>query len=264
MFRVCGLLRCHPESEQVCGERLLTPGALPLSLFLFAPISSLAASAPSFAGTDPGPLLMREKGLGAKLVAYTAFPRLHLGVMWGLGARVAFPGVVVCVPPHFCRKVHGSGEALLALGAEPQILSLAHAQLAAALSGTRLGCVLPLIVCEFPLRFHLAAFRITAFAFLPAVVAPKVREISFAPHRGFEHRLCVPVAAPLALLLQSVVRALPLTTFTKTLVVLALPLRFRELRFEGFCIASVAHVRGHMLLLHSIPIYVLAAQDLQQ
>jgi hypothetical protein len=264
VFRNCGFLRCHPLSEKENGERLLTLGALPLSPFLFALWSCLAASARSVFWSDPGPLPIREKGLGEELVAYTAFPRLHLGVMWALGARVAFPGIVACVPPHPSRKVHALGEALLALGAEPQILSLVHAQLAAAGSGTRPGCVLPLVVCECIARFHLAAFRLTAFACLPTVIAPTVREISFAPHRGSEHRLCVPVAAPLALLLQSVVRALPLTTFAKTLVVLALPLRFRELRFEGFCIASVAHVRRHMLLLHSLPVYVFAAQDLQQ
>jgi hypothetical protein len=263
MFRNFGVLRCHPQSEKVLGERLLTLGALPLSLFLFAPWSCLAASARSVAGSDPGPLMIREKGVGEELVAYTAFPRLHLGLMWSLGARVAFPGFVVCVPPHFRREVHGLGEALLALGAEPQILSLVHAQRAAALSGTRLGCVLPLVVCECRTRFHLAAFRITAFAFLPAIIAPTVRDISFAPHRCFEHRLCVPVAAPLALLLQSVVRALPLTTLAKTFAVFALPLLFRKLRFEGFGIAAVAHVRGHMLLLHSLPVYVLAAQDLR-
>ena len=122
--------------------------------------------------------------------------------------------------------------------------------------------MLPFPDTELPLSFHLAAFP--AFALLQTSIAPEIGGISFAPSAGCEHTFGMPSAAPRALLLQAVVRTLPLAALAQTLVILALPLRFREFRFEGLCVAAVAHVRGHVLLLDGFPVHVLAAQDLQQ
>ena len=67
-------------------------------------------------------------------MACGAFSSGHLRLVPGLRARVAFPGLVVGVPPHLGREVHGLGEAPLAHGAEPFLLSLSHAHFAAPLA----------------------------------------------------------------------------------------------------------------------------------
>ena len=121
--------------------------------------------------------------------------------------------------------------------------------------------MLPFPLVELPLNFHLSAS--TAFARVLAFLAPEIGGVSFAPSAGFKHVFGMPAAAPLALFFQAVVRTLPLAALAKTLAILAFPLRFRELRFESFGVAAVAHVRGHVLLLHGRPVYVLTAQDLQ-
>ena len=157
--------------------------------------------------------------------------------------------------------MHGFGQHLLASRTRLHISSPFHAVLAAALRIIRPRCMLPFPLVELPLNFHLSAS--TAFARVLAFLTPEIGGVSFAPSAGFKHVFGMPAAAPLALFFQAVVRALPLAVLAETFGVLALPLRFRELRFEDFGIAAVAHVRGHMLLLHGRPVYVLTAQDLQ-
>ena len=84
------------------------------------------------------------------------------------------------------------------------------------------------------------------------------------PDIWIEHVFGMPIAAPLALLLFSVVRILSLAGFAQTFLILAFPLPFRKLRFELLPIAAVAHVRRHVLLFNGLPIYLFTTQDFQQ
>ena len=169
--------------------------------------------------------------------------------------------MVVVTFPHLLREMHGLGQHLGASGTRLQISTPSHAVQAAASRMIGLRCMLPFPLVELPLNFHLSAS--TAFARVLAFLAPEIGGVSFAPSAGFKHVFGMPAAAPLALLLQAVVRTLSLATLAKSLAILALPLRLREFCFEGFGVAAVAHVRGHVLLLHGRPVYVLTAQDLQ-
>ena len=157
--------------------------------------------------------------------------------------------------------MHGFGQHLLASRTRLHISSPFHAVLAAALRIIRPRCMLPFPLVELPLNFHLSAS--TAFARVLAFLTPEIGGVSFAPSAGFKHVFGMPAAAPLALLLQAVVRTLSLAALAQTLAILAFPLRLREFCFEGFGIAAVAHVRRHVLLLDGRPVYVLTAQDLQ-
>ena len=122
--------------------------------------------------------------------------------------------------------------------------------------------MLPFPLLELPINFHLSAS--SACARVLAFRAPEIGRVSFAPNAGVKHVFRMPAAAPLALLLQAVVRTLSFAALAKTLAILAFPLRLREFCFEGFGVAAVAQVRRHVHLLNGRPVYVLTAQDLQQ
>ena len=83
VFRNCGVLRCHPQPEQVNDEHVFAFGALPLSPPLVALWPCLAACACSFTLSDSGPLPIREKGLGEEHVAFVAFSSGHLCLLSG-------------------------------------------------------------------------------------------------------------------------------------------------------------------------------------
>ena len=88
-----GLLRCHPQPEEILAVRLLTLDTCPLSILQRRTQHALALARPTME-----PVSVREMRLRKLFVTAVAPPSLHLSFASRSRACVALPFVVVKIP----------------------------------------------------------------------------------------------------------------------------------------------------------------------